>query len=134
MRHVWSLLSDTCSDYARWLLALPMTHATSGCRAYRASMVDRIDLPSVRAEGYGFQIEMAYRIVAAGGAIAEVPITFVDRERGRSKMSARIIGEALLLVTWWGVRDRLAGRARRWSRDALRAPATRAPRSGAGSR
>ena len=53
---------------------------------------------------------MAYRVAAAGGQIVELPIEFVDRERGTSKMSFRIIAEALLLVTWWGMRDRVAGR------------------------
>lgn len=148
-------LSRWGNRYARWMLSLPLTDATSGFRAYRAGIVARIDLASVRAEGYGFQIEMAYRIAAAGGAIAEVPITFVDRERGRSKMSARIIAEAFTLVTWWGLRDRLdarirrgvltsrarAGRAAEASRHARRRPldssgasAPRAPRSGAASR
>jgi dolichol-phosphate mannosyltransferase len=104
-------LSRWGNRYARWVLALPLADATSGFRAYRAGVVARIDLPSVRADGYGFQIEMAYRVARAGGTIAEVPIEFIDRERGRSKMSVRIIVEALLLVTWWGVRD-LAGRRR----------------------
>ena len=70
----------------------------------------------MRSEGYGFQIEMAYRVARAGGGIVEVPIEFVDRERGTSKMSFRIVVEALLLVTWWGVSD-LPGRRR-----ALRRP------------
>jgi dolichol-phosphate mannosyltransferase len=61
----------------------------------------------VRADGYGFQIEMTYRVAAHGGQIVELPIEFADRERGTSKMSARIIVEALLLVTWWGLRDRV---------------------------
>ena len=56
--------------------------------------------------GYGFQIELAYRVSRAGGTIGEVPITFTDRTRGQSKMSPRIAAEELLLVTWWGVRDR----------------------------
>lgn len=99
-------LSRWGNRYARWMLALPLADATSGYRAYRAGIVAGFDLHSVRAEGYGFQIEMAYRVVRAGGVIVEVPIEFADRERGESKMSARIIVEALLLVTWWGVRDR----------------------------
>ena len=85
-----------------------------------------LDLPTVRADGYGFQIEMAYRVARRGGRIAEVPIEFVDRERGTSKMSSRIIVEALLLVTWWGVRD-YPSRVR--DRRAARRSAPR-PRSG----
>jgi hypothetical protein len=100
-------------------LALPLVDATSGFRAYRADTVARLDLHSVRADGYGFQIEMAYRVARAGGDIVEVPIEFVDRERGTSKMSFRIVVEALLLVTWWGLRDR-PGR-RRAERRGLRA-------------
>jgi hypothetical protein len=81
--------------------------ATSGFRAYRAEVLRWFDLDAVRADGYGFQIEMAYRVAQRGGRIVEVPIAFTDRERGTSKMSGRIVVEALLLVTGWGVRDRL---------------------------
>jgi dolichol-phosphate mannosyltransferase len=73
----------------------------------------RIDLETVRADGYGFQIEMAHRIAALGGRIVEVPISFSDRTRGRSKMSSLIVVEALLLVTWWGLRDRVRRRSPR---------------------
>ncbi|HMH54405.1 MAG TPA: polyprenol monophosphomannose synthase [Candidatus Acidoferrum sp.] len=96
-------LSRWGNRYARWALALPLADATSGFRAYRADIVTRIDLPSIRADGYGFQIEMAYRVARAGGDIVELPIGFVDRRRGTSKMSFRIVVEALFLVTWWGV-------------------------------
>ena len=103
-------LSRWGNRYARWVLGLPLADATSGFRAYRAGILARLDLPSVRADGYGFQIEMAYRVARAGGAIVEVPIEFMDRERGSSKMSFRIIVEALLLVTWWAARDLAGGR------------------------
>ena len=67
----------------------------------------------MRAEGYGFQIEMAYRVAQTGGRITEVPIHFADREVGQSKMSSRIAVEALVLVTRWGVvRARGRGEAR----------------------
>ena len=99
-------LSRWGNRYARWALALPLADATSGFRAYRADIVTRIDLPSIRADGYGFQIEMVYRVARAGGDIVERPIAFVDRRRGVSKMSFRIVVEALLLVTWWGWSDR----------------------------
>lgn len=94
--------------YARTMLQLPVRDATSGFRAYRSAMVAAIDLDAVQADGYGFQVEMAYRMHALGGRIAEVPIEFRDRTLGRSKMSARIVIEALGLVTRWGVRDRFA--------------------------
>jgi len=98
-------LSRWGNRYAGMALGLPVADATSGYRAYLSDTVAGLDLPTVRADGYGFQIEMAYRVARKGGRIVEVPIEFVDRERGTSKMSSRIIVEALLLVTWWGVRD-----------------------------
>ena len=106
----WSVrrraLSRWGNRYARWVLSLPLADATSGFRAYHGDIVAKLDLPSIQSDGYGFQIEMAYRVARLGGEIVEVPIEFVDRERGASKMSARVILEALALVTWWGVRDR----------------------------
>jgi dolichol-phosphate mannosyltransferase len=105
-------LSRWGNRYADAVLGLSVRDATSGFRAYRAEMLKGIDLSSVRADGYGFQIEMAYRVASMGGRIVELPIEFVDREKGTSKMSMRIIVEALLLVTWWGVRDRALRRRR----------------------
>jgi dolichol-phosphate mannosyltransferase len=104
------LLSQWGNRYAGFVLDMSVRDATSGFRAYSASILRRIDVGSVKADGYGFQIEMAYRVAAAGGRIAEVSIEFRDRVRGTSKMSFRIIAEALTLVTWWGVRDRVVGR------------------------
>jgi dolichol-phosphate mannosyltransferase len=89
---------------------LPLTDATSGFRAYRASMLADVGLDHVRADGYGFQIEMAHRIARTGGRIIEVPIEFVDRREGTSKMSSWIVIEALGLVTWWGLKERLSRR------------------------
>ena len=103
-------LSRAGNRYAAFVLGLSVRDATSGFRAYQADALRRIDLNSVRADGYGFQIEMAYRVAVYGGEIVELPIEFVDRERGTSKMSFRIIAEALGLVTWWGVRDRVLRR------------------------
>jgi dolichol-phosphate mannosyltransferase len=78
----------------------------------------------VRADGYGFQVEMAYKVTRAGGILAEVPIEFRDRTLGRSKMSSRIVVEALVLVTWWG----LAGRRRARRKVTLtQAPGTECP-------
>ena len=98
-------LSRWGNRYATAVLRLPLCDATSGYRAYRASALRAIDLDHVRANGYGFLIEMAYRVARQGGTVAEVPIVFTDRERDGSKMSGRIVVEAVALVTLWGVRD-----------------------------
>jgi dolichol-phosphate mannosyltransferase len=110
----WSLyrrmLSRWGNRYAAGALGLAVNDSTSGFRAYRATALKAIDLDRVTADGYGFQIEMTYRLVRRGGRVVEVPIAFVDRVRGASKMSNRIITEALALVTWWAIRDRLLAR------------------------
>jgi dolichol-phosphate mannosyltransferase len=103
-------LSRWGNRYASSALGLPVRDSTSGYRAYQADVLRRIDLDEVRADGYGFQIEMAYRVAVLGGRIEERPIEFRDRERGTSKMSMRIVLEALALVTWWGLRDRVLRR------------------------
>ncbi len=77
--------------------------STAGFRAYSADILRRLDLDRIRAEGYGFQIEMTYRAKQHGAGITEVPISFVDRAAGESKMSSFIVVEALALVTWWGL-------------------------------
>jgi dolichol-phosphate mannosyltransferase len=100
-------ISKIGNTYARTMLRLPVHDATSGFRAYRADVLRDIDLDHVQADGYGFQVEMAYQVHTMGGHIAEVPIEFRDRTLGRSKMSMRIVVEALWLVTRWGARDRL---------------------------
>ena len=78
----------------------------------------------MRADGYGFQIEMAYRVERNGGRIVEVPIEFRDRTLGHSKMSFRIVVEALWLVTRWGVRDLVLGRRWRRARPVVETPAS----------
>ena len=100
-------LSRWGNRYAGAVLSLDVADATAGYRAYRASALADIDLDTVRADGYGFQIEMADRVARNGGRIDEVPISFTDRTRGTSKMSGRIVVEALVLVTWWGARRRV---------------------------
>jgi dolichol-phosphate mannosyltransferase len=105
-------LSVWANRYAAAVLGLAINDATAGFRAYRADVLRRIDLDRSRADGYGFQVEMVYRIVRMGGRIVEVPITFTDRVEGSSKMSGRIVVEALGLVTLWGIRDVLTGRRR----------------------
>ncbi len=97
------LLSRGGNVYASALLGLAVADSTSGFRAYSASLLRRIELDRIRADGYGFQIEMTYRARRAGATVVEVPIRFVDRVDGESKMSTVIVVEALGLVTWWGL-------------------------------
>jgi len=111
------LLSRGGNVYASTLLGLGVTDSTSGFRAYSASVLNRIALDNIRAEGYGFQIEMTYQAKRAGAPILEVPIRFVDRTEGESKMSMIIVVEALGLVTWWGI-QRVVHVFRRKSRTA----------------
>jgi dolichol-phosphate mannosyltransferase len=99
-------LSYYANVYARLILSLPVRDSTAGFRAYRASILRRIDLEGIRSEGYSFQIEMTRRVKKAGGRITEVPITFVERVAGKSKMGLRIVVEALLFVAAWGIKDR----------------------------
>jgi dolichol-phosphate mannosyltransferase len=103
------LLSRGGNLYASAVLGLGITDATSGFRAYRAGILEVIDLGRVKAEGYGFQIEMVHQVLEYGGRVSEVPIRFVDRVEGKSKMSMAIVVEALALVTWWGL-ERLGRR------------------------
>jgi dolichol-phosphate mannosyltransferase len=105
------LLSRGGNLYASAVLGLRVADATAGFRAYAASLLDRIDLDRIQAEGYGFQIEMTYAARRAGAPVLEVPIRFVDRVEGESKMSAFIVVEALGLVTLWGL-QRLVGSRR----------------------
>ena len=100
-------LSRAGNAYARGMLRLPLADATSGFRAYRAPVLRALLQDRIRSDGYAFQIELAYRAWRAGFDIGEVPITFREREHGRSKLSRRIVAEALLNVTAWGIRDRL---------------------------
>ena len=107
------LLSRWGNRYAAGVLGLAVNDSTAGYPGLPGRRCSRrIDLDEVRADGYGFQIEMTYEVVRRGGAVVEVPIAFADRQRGTSKMSGRIVVEALVLVTWWGLRDRLLRRGR----------------------
>ncbi len=91
--------------YAQAILGIGVRDLTSGFKAWRADTLRGIDLAAVSAKGYGFQIEMTYRALRAGFRVAEVPIKFVDRRVGQSKMSGTIFFEALTLV--WGLRARI---------------------------
>jgi hypothetical protein len=100
------------------VLGLGVADSTAGFRAYSATILTALDLDRIRAEGYGFQIEMTFRAKQHGASITEVPITFVDRTAGESKMSSFIVVEALALVTWWGL-GRIVHSLRRGSRTTV---------------
>jgi dolichol-phosphate mannosyltransferase len=103
-------LSRWGNRYVALLLGLAINDATSGFRAFRADTVRRFDLTSTTSDGYTFQVETTYRLVRGGARIVEIPIVFHERTIGTSKMSGRIVREALLLVTMWGLRDIIKGR------------------------
>ena len=104
------LLSRGGNRYTRWALRLPLADATGGFRAARATLLDRLPFDAVASQGYCFQVDWAWRAWRDGARVTEVPITFRERVHGRSKMSGSIVGEALVRVTVWGIRDRLATR------------------------
>ena len=99
------VLSRGGNAYTRILLGLPLRDATGGYRAYRRAVLDGLPLHQVASQGYCFQVDLAWQAWRAGHEVVEVPITFVERERGESKMSRSIVAEALWRVTWWGVRS-----------------------------
>jgi dolichol-phosphate mannosyltransferase len=103
-------LSAAGNVYARKWLGYDVRDSTSGFRAYRATWLATQDLTTIRSEGYSFQIEMTRRAHLSGAHMVEIPIHFVDRERGRSKMSRRIVLEALWSVTRWGLKDHFGTR------------------------
>jgi glycosyltransferase involved in cell wall biosynthesis len=100
------LLSRGGNAYVRAVLGMPLTDATGGFRAYRASFLRSLALDTVSSQGYCFQVDLVWRAWRQGRRIVEVPITFVERERGTSKMSREIVAEALWRVTLWGVQTR----------------------------
>jgi dolichol-phosphate mannosyltransferase len=97
------LLSRAANVYSKLVLGLKILDSTAGFRIYKTSEIRKIDLKSVKSEGYCFQIEMTREINRIGGLISEVPITFVERKYGKSKMSGKIVLEAMLRVTYWGL-------------------------------
>ncbi len=100
-------LSKGGSLYSRSILGLPIRDLTSGFKAWRREVLEAIELGAVRSEGYSFQIEMTWRAVGRGFEVSEVPIVFVDRRAGKSKMSRQIFLEAVLMV--WKLRLEGAG-------------------------
>ncbi|MCK0115434.1 dolichol-phosphate mannosyltransferase [Isoptericola sp. CG 20/1183] len=100
------LLSRAGNTYVRLALGIGVRDATGGYRAFRADTLRAVDLAAVESHGYCFQVDMTWRVLRGGGTVAEVPITFVERAAGVSKMSRSIVVEALTKVTLWGLRFR----------------------------
>jgi dolichol-phosphate mannosyltransferase len=100
-------LSAFANHYVRAITRLPVHDVTSGFRCWRRRLLEQVPLAAIRSDGYAFQVEMAWEAQRAGGRIVEVPITFVERRQGASKMSGQVIAESVLLP--W----RLVARSRR---------------------
>ncbi len=94
--------------YTRAMLGIPLHDATGGYRAFRADALRTLDLSDVESKGYCFQVDMAWRAVRSGLRVVEVPIEFIERELGDSKMNQKIVTEALWRVTQWGAADKIA--------------------------
>jgi dolichol-phosphate mannosyltransferase len=101
------VLSVGGNTYARLALGVPLRDITGGYRAFRRGTLEELDLDGVASQGYCFQVDLAWRAYRKGLRVVEVPITFVERERGASKMSGGIVREALWRVTEWGFESRL---------------------------
>lgn len=100
------LLSRAGTAYAKLFLRLPLADATSGFRLYRREVLEELPLPEIRTQGYAFQVELAWRTWIAGFHLAEIPIVFTERREGASKMSRRIVAEALKRIFGWGMQFR----------------------------
>ena len=92
--------------YTRLLLGIPVHDATGGFRLFRRTTLEKIDLDAVQSVGYCFQADLAWRVVEAGLRVTEVPISFVERTRGQSKMTPDVAVESLRRITLWGLRER----------------------------
>lgn len=97
------LISRLGNSYARLLLRSKVRDLTAGFRVFQSALLAQIIAEPIRAEGYAFQVELAMRAEATGARVEEVPITFIEREQGSSKMTASIVFEAFRLVTRWGL-------------------------------
>jgi len=102
-------LSKSANAYANLLLSLGVKDTTAGFRIYTSALVKKMEISTIRSEGYCFQIEMTRRAISRGGSVTEIPITFIERAHGVSKMSVGIALEAVLRITTWGAL-RLIGR------------------------
>lgn len=104
------MLSYSANIYARIVTGLPLFDATGGFKCFRRKVLESINLKDVRSNGYAFQIEMSFRAWRKGFRIVEIPIVFVDRTEGESKMSKRIVREAIWMVwrlRWWAITGRV---------------------------
>jgi glycosyltransferase involved in cell wall biosynthesis len=120
-------LSRGGNAYTRMALGIPLRDATGGFRAFRRTVLERLPLDEIQSQGYCFQVDLAWRTLRAGFRVIEVPITFVERTAGTSKMSRAIVAEALWRVTWWGL-ARLPGHREVGLTDpAEQPPAPRSP-------
>jgi dolichol-phosphate mannosyltransferase len=103
-------LSYAANIYARFVTGLPIFDTTGGFKCFRRNVLESIDLTSVKSNGYAFQIEMSYRAWKRGFQLFEIPIIFVDRTEGVSKMSKKIVREAIWMVwrlRWWSLTGRI---------------------------
>jgi len=103
-------LSYAANIYARAVTGLPIFDTTGGFKCFRRNVLESIDLSSVKSNGYAFQIEMSFRAWKRGFRLIEIPIVFVDRTEGESKMSKRIVREAVWMVwrlRWWSLTGRI---------------------------
>ena len=107
------LLSRGGNLYVRLLIGMPVHDATAGYRLFRREALEAVDLAAVQSTGYVFQTDMTHRVLSAGLRVREVPIEFVERVRGDSKMSGQVATESLRKITRWGLAER-AARVRRW--------------------
>ena len=103
------LISKSANNYANALLSLGIKDTTSGFRIYTSALLRKMEISTIRSEGYCFQIEMTRRAIARGASVGEIPITFIERAYGVSKMSLSIALEAVVRITAWGAL-RLIGR------------------------
>jgi len=110
------LLSRGGNLYVRLLLGVSVRDATAGYRLFRRATLEKIDLGSVESTGYVFQTDLVARTLAAGLTVREVPIEFVERVRGDSKMSGAVATESLRRITAWGIRQRSQGLRELWTR------------------
>jgi len=102
-------LSKSANIYANLLLSLGVKDATAGFRIYSSAILKKMEISTIRSEGYCFQIEMTRRAISRGASVGEIPITFIERAHGVSKMSFTIALEAVVRITAWGAL-RLIGR------------------------
>ena len=97
------LLSRGANRYSKLALGTNVNDMTAGFRIYRAALLRKMDLNGIRSQGYSFQIEMTREALRVGASVQEVPITFIERTIGKSKMSSEIVVEAMVKVTQWGI-------------------------------